>query len=63
VDNEIYIKVPREKISFLTRIIEGYDHLGVVSTVNSQEGLVVIRVTPDTAAGIREILDGLPFLE
>jgi len=63
VDTEIRVKVPREKISFLTKIIEGYDHLGVVSTLDPQRGLVTVRVTPDTAAEVRAILAGLPFVE
>jgi len=40
---------------------EAYDHLGVVSTIESGSGLVIIRGTEDTIPEIREILDNLPF--
>lgn len=63
MENEIVLKIPRKEISFLTKIIEGYDNLGVVSTLDKQEGLVVVRVTPDTEAEIREILGRLSFID
>ena len=61
--NEIYVKVPKDKISFLTKIIEGYDNMGVVSTVNPEEGWTVIRITPDTETEARQVLAHLPFVE
>jgi hypothetical protein len=45
----------------LTRLIEAYDHLGIVSTMDQASGKVVIRVTPDTWPEIIEILQHLPF--
>jgi len=61
--SEIYVKIPRKEISFLTKIIEGHDNLGVVSTVCPESGLAVIRITPDTADDIRKVLAGLSFVE
>ena len=61
--SEIYVRIPKEKISFLTKIIEGYDNLGIVSTVSPGRGLAVIRVTPDTEADVRQVLSNLPFVE
>lgn len=61
--HEIYVKLPKNKISFLTKIIEGYDNLGIVSTVDPAGGVAVIRITPDTEAEIRKILQNLPFVE
>ena len=61
--NKIYVKVPKEAISLLTRIIEGFDNLGVVSTVCSEQGLAVIRVTPDTVDDILRILASLSFVK
>lgn len=58
---EIYVKVPRDKIALLTKIIEGYDNLGIVSTLRPAEGLVVIRVTPDTETDVRRVLGDLSF--
>ena len=61
--HEIYVKIPKNEISFLTKIFEGYDNLGVVSTIDRVEGLVVIRITPDTEADVRKILQNLSFVE
>ncbi|NLT21405.1 MAG: DUF4911 domain-containing protein [Syntrophomonadaceae bacterium] len=45
----------------LTKIFEAYEYLGVVSTLNRSEGIVVIRGTVDTYTDIIEILPNLPF--
>jgi len=45
----------------LTKVVEGYDNLGIVSTLNQASGMVTIRVTPDTWAEMAEILHNLPF--
>lgn len=63
MENRIYLKVPKESIALLTKLIEGYDNLGVVSTINPQEGLVMVHVTPDTENDILAILQGLSFVE
>lgn len=46
----------------LTKIFEAYEYLGVVSTLNRSEGIVVIRGTADTYTEIIEILHNLPFV-
>ncbi|WP_278078280.1 DUF4911 domain-containing protein [Syntrophomonas wolfei] len=50
-----------QRIDLLTKIIEAYDHLGVVSTIDSGSGLVIIRGSEDTIPEIKEILNNLPF--
>ncbi len=45
----------------LTKVIEAYDNLGIVSTLDQAKGKVIIRVTPDTWAEMMEILHNLPF--
>jgi len=61
MSDKIFLQVKPEHIDMLTRIIEAFDHLGVVSTLNREEGLVVIRGTRDTIPEIYEILPTLPF--
>lgn len=50
-----------QRIDFLTKIIEAYDHLGIVSTIDPKAGLVIIRGTEDSISEIREIVANLPF--
>jgi len=45
----------------LTKLIEAYDHIGIVSTLDQSRGLVVIRSTEDCLPDLEEILHHLPF--
>ena len=57
----IYIQLEPKNVNYINRIMEGYEYLGVVSTLNRKEGIVVIRVTPDTLAEVHTILANLPI--
>lgn len=55
----IIAKLKPTHINYVNRIMEGYEYLGVVTTVNRSEGIIAIRVTRDTEADVRKILDNL----
>ncbi len=59
--SEIIARVNPENIDMLTKIIEAYDNLGIVSTLNRDQGLVIIRGTEDTYPELQQILKHLPF--
>lgn len=59
MDNKIFLRVHPKDIHYLNRIMEGYEYLGVVSTVQREQGLVVVRVTPDTYNDVMNILKHL----
>jgi hypothetical protein len=59
--NEIIARVAPEHIDMLTKVVEAYDNLGIVSTLDQASGMVTIRVTPDTWTEMVEILHNLPF--
>lgn len=61
IKHEIYAKVAAQDIDMLTKLLEAFDNLGVVSTVDRSQGLVVVRVTPDTYPEVEQILAHLPF--
>lgn len=61
IKNEIYATVSTDKIDLLSKLLESFDNLGIVSTVDASRGLVVIRVTPDTCPEVEEVLANLPF--
>jgi len=48
-------------INLLNRIFEGYDGLGIVSTLDRKAGLVVVHVTPDTYPDAIAIIQNAPF--
>ena len=47
----IYVRVAPKDINYINRIMEGYEYLGVVTTVKKPEGLLIIRVTPGYLPG------------
>jgi len=49
-------------INFFNRIMEGYSHLGTLTTVDNKSGTVFIRCTADTIAEVQLIVDNLPFV-
>ncbi len=61
IKNDIYARVAVKDIDLLTKIIEAYEHLGIVSTISQREGTVIIRGTVDTRPELLDILTTLPF--
>lgn len=57
----IYGRVNPENIDMLSKIIEAYGHLGILSTLDGKAGLIMVRTTPDTIAAVLDILNHLPF--
>ncbi|WP_425061172.1 hypothetical protein SCACP_19520 [Sporomusa carbonis] len=57
----IYIQVEPKHVNYINRIMEGYEYLGVVSTLDRTAGILVIRATPDTAGEVYDILAHLPI--
>lgn len=59
--DQIYAIVSPDKIDLLTKIIEAYDHLAIVSTLDRSQGLVIMRATKDSYNELEEVLANLPF--
>ena len=59
--NEIIARIAPDRIDMLTKLVEAYDNLGIVSTLDQSAGMVIVRVTPDTREEMMEILLNLPF--
>lgn len=51
-----YFRIDRGQIHFLKFILEGYDGLAVMRTVNPREGLVVLHVSPGCEAEVENIV-------
>ena len=48
-------QVDRSRISFVKFILEAYDNVAVLSTVDARRGLVQIRIAP----GCEKLVDGI----
>ena len=57
----IKLQVEPCNISFVNWIIEGYEHLGVVSTLDRHEGIIIIRSTGDMLPDLEEIVRNFDF--
>ena len=61
MNEEILIRTDVKNINYINQIMEGYEYLGVVSTVKDAVGVLRIRTTPDTYGEVRTVLDNLPI--
>ena len=46
--DELYIEVPPHMVNYINRIIEGYEYLGVLTTINAKRATCVFHTTKDT---------------
>lgn len=58
---DIYIQVKPNNITFVNKIMEGYEYLGMVSTIDREKGILIIRSTPDFYAEVLDIINNLPI--
>lgn len=57
----IYAQVEPERIADVNWIMEGYEHLAMVSTVDGTSGLIKFYATPDTCFDTLDIIENMPF--
>lgn len=48
-------------IAFVNWIIEGYEHMGVVSTIDREKGIIVIRSTEDMLPELMKVVKNFSF--
>lgn len=56
----VYFQIERTYTNYVNRILEGYEYVGVMTTVNA-EGLCMVRTTESTCELAKEILQSLPI--
>jgi glutaredoxin-related protein len=61
MNDEILIKIDMKDVNYINRVMEGYEYLGVVTTVKEVQNVLRIRTTPDTYSEVQEILANLPI--
>jgi hypothetical protein len=54
-----YYRVDRHKIHYLKFILEGYDGVAVMRTLDAQKGLVVLHIGPGCEAEVDMIIEDL----
>ena len=53
----IYLRIPQQRIGFLKFLLEGYEGLAILSTMNSSEGLVRLLVPGSRLQELMRFLD------
>ncbi len=54
-----YYRIDRREIAFLKFILEAYDGLAVLTTIDSEKGIVVINIAPGCETDVEMILQDL----
>ncbi|MGF7185390.1 hypothetical protein GGQ84_001477 [Desulfitispora alkaliphila] len=57
---KILVLLEPSKIVLLDEIIEGYSHLGIVTTISGKKGVAMVQVTADTKGEVLKILENMP---
>jgi len=56
---EIYLRIQREDISLIKFILESYEGLGIMRTLDRKKATVVVLAMPDLIHHVRAVLESL----
>ena len=56
---EIYLRIQREDVALLKFVIESYEGIGIVRTIDRKKATVVVLAMPDLVHHIRAVLGSL----
>jgi hypothetical protein len=56
---EIYLRIRREDISLVKFVLESYEGIGIVRTVDRKKATVVVLAMPDLIHHVRAVLESL----
>uniref|UniRef100_UPI004025E8A7 DUF4911 domain-containing protein n=1 Tax=Dialister sp. TaxID=1955814 RepID=UPI004025E8A7 len=58
-DTRVYIEIPPEAVNYINRIIEGYEYLGILATLDPKRATCQINSTADTRDIVIDVLTHL----
>lgn len=58
-DTRVYIEIPPEAVNCINRIIEGYEYLGILTTLDPKRATCQINSTADTRDIVIDVLTHL----
>lgn len=58
-DTRVYIEIPPEAVNYINRIIEGYEYLGILTTLDPKRATCQINSTADTRGIVIDVLTHL----
>ena len=54
--SSLQLRISPDRIHFLKFILEGYDNLAILSTVDARQGLIEIRYPPESKEDLTDLL-------
>lgn len=57
--HELYLRVRRQDIAYIKFIVESYELLGIIRTVDPREAVIVLLVLGDSLALARDVIEAL----
>lgn len=58
-DTRVYIEIPPKAVNYINRIIEGYEYLGILTTLDPKRATCQINSTADTRDIVIDVLTHL----
>lgn len=58
-DTRVYIEIPPEAVNYINRVIEGYEYLGILTTLDPKRATCQINSTADTRDIVIDVLTHL----
>lgn len=58
-NDAVYIEIDPHDVNYVNRILESYEYLGILTTLDTRRAVCCIHSTADTKNEVREILSGL----
>ena len=58
-DTRVYVEIPPEAVNYINRIIEGYEYLGILTTLDPKRATCQINSTADTRDIVIDVLTHL----
>ncbi len=58
-DTRVYIEIPPEAVNYINRIIEGYEYLGILTTLDPKRATCQINSTADMRDIVIDVLTHL----
>lgn len=58
-DTRVYVEIPPEAVNYINRIIEGYEYLGILTTLDPKGATCQINSTADTRDTVIDVLTHL----
>ncbi len=55
----VFLRIAPDKFHFLKFILEGYDNMAILSSINNKEGLVVVRYPKELSRDLFDVLGNI----